>query len=160
MELQLLTASEEQLMQILWKLDSFYLKDIAVHYPEPKPHQNTISTFLKILTEKQFLTTEKEGRIFKYTVSVSKKNYRKFLVQKLLEQYFENSGSELLKSLLEDQVLSSNDLAGIVKVKVVPIVEENQPTKEETKISEFLDELIDKKKDKKDKKKKKSKKKK
>jgi BlaI family penicillinase repressor len=63
MKINHLTPSEEILMSILWKLDCAYMKDVIAHYPEPKPHQNTISTFIKILVEKEFLTTEKEGRI-------------------------------------------------------------------------------------------------
>ena len=67
MKINHLTPSEELLMQILWKLNAAYMKDVIEHYPEPKPHQNTISTFMKILVEKEFLSTEKEGRIFKLT---------------------------------------------------------------------------------------------
>lgn len=67
--------------------------------PEPKPHQNTISTFLKILVQKKFLTTAKEGRIFRYSVMVPKKNYSELLVQILVENYFENTPDLLLKTI-------------------------------------------------------------
>ena len=52
MKINQLTPSEELLMQILWKIEHAYMKDVIEHYPEPKPHQNTISTFMKILVEK------------------------------------------------------------------------------------------------------------
>ena len=55
MKIHPLTHSEELLMNILWKLNSAYMKDVMDAYPEPKPHQNTISTFMKILVE--LLTT-------------------------------------------------------------------------------------------------------
>ncbi len=39
-----LTKAEEQVMQVLWKLEKGYLKDIVEAMPEPKPHSNTVST--------------------------------------------------------------------------------------------------------------------
>ena len=41
-----LTTGEENLMKVIWDSHKIYLKDILSAYPEPKPHQNTISTFL------------------------------------------------------------------------------------------------------------------
>ena len=43
-----LTKTEEQVMQVLWKLQQGFLKDILENSPEPKPHSNTIATILKI----------------------------------------------------------------------------------------------------------------
>ena len=40
-----LTTGEENLMKVIWDSRKIYLKDILSAYPEPKPHQNTISTF-------------------------------------------------------------------------------------------------------------------
>ena len=52
--LKSLTSGEEQVMKIIWKLGPTYLKDIMLAFPEPKPHQNTVSTFLKNLVAKNF----------------------------------------------------------------------------------------------------------
>ena len=83
MKINYLTAAEENLMKLFWSLNSFYLKDVMEHHPEPKPHQNTVSTYLKILVEKGYLTTEKEGRIFKYSVAVPMEDYRNFLLKEV-----------------------------------------------------------------------------
>jgi len=155
MKINHLTPSEELLMNILWKLNSAYMRDVREHYPEPKPHQNTISTFIKILVEKEYLTTEKEGRIFKYTVAVPYEDYRRFLLQNFLQNYFNNSGSELLKILLEEKFLKTKDLQPYFEVKttVSPISEPEEP---QSTLSEFIAEITSgKKPKKKDKKKKK-----
>jgi BlaI family penicillinase repressor len=99
MKINHLTAAEEIVMKVLWNLDSAYMKDIIAEYPEPKPHANTVSTFLKILVEKSFLTTEKEGRIFRYRVAVPLEDYRKFLLDCLIENYYNNSPEELIHSI-------------------------------------------------------------
>jgi predicted transcriptional regulator len=39
-------------MQVLWKLEKGFLREIIDAMPAPKPHQNTVATLLKILVEK------------------------------------------------------------------------------------------------------------
>ena len=39
-----LTKAEEQIMQVLWKLDKAFLREIIDALPEPKPHNNTVAT--------------------------------------------------------------------------------------------------------------------
>ena len=152
MKINHLTPSEETLMQILWKLGSAYMKEVIEHYPVPKPHQNTISTFIKILVEKEFLTTEKEGRIFKYTVAVPFEDYRKFQLKNFLQNYFDDSGSEMMKTLLEENLLQFSELNQFFEIKTIlnPIMEHEE---RENPISDFIEEITSKKKSKKKKKK-------
>lgn len=59
-----LTPREEELMQIFWERGPLFVKDIVAGMPDPKPHTNTISTFVRILEEKDFsATTALESRI-------------------------------------------------------------------------------------------------
>jgi predicted transcriptional regulator len=54
-----LTKAEEQIMQILWKLEKAFLRDIMEAMPDPKPHNNTvalpgaIARFQKIFLKKE-----------------------------------------------------------------------------------------------------------
>lgn len=159
MKINQLTPSEESLMNIMWKLNSAYMREVIDKYPEPKPHQNTISTFMKILVEKDFLTTEKEGRIFKYTVAVPFEDYRKFILRNFLDRYFENSATNLTQLLMEDHLLKSSDFKQFFEIKTTlnPIVEKEDV---EDAITYFIEEITASKKEKKRKKKKKKKKKK
>lgn len=100
-----LTSGEENLMQIIWNSNASYLKDIMLAYPEPKPHQNTISTFLKNLVEKNYLSPSKEGRIHRYEVSVSRDNYRNVLVKNLIENFYNSSPNNLLQDLIENGLI-------------------------------------------------------
>ena len=97
MILQSLTASEEEIMQLIWNKEQIYFRELMDIFPEPKPHQNTVSTFLKILVDKNYLTTEKQGRINLYSPSIDFDEYKTFVLRRFLENYFENSGTELLK---------------------------------------------------------------
>ena len=154
MKINYLTAAEENLMKLFWSLNSFYLKDVMEQHQEPKPHQNTVSTYLKILVEKGYLTTEKEGRIFKYSVAVPMEDYRNFLLKEVAANFFDNSGKDILEFLFRENLLQKEDLREHFDLKI-----EIKPTKiKEPKLhiaEEILNPKKDKKKDKEKKKKKK-----
>ena len=96
-----LTSGEENLMQTIWNHNVAYLKDIMQVYPEPKPHQNTISTFLKNLVEKNYLKTILEGRIFRYETSVKIGDYRTFLLKNFIKNFYNSNPNELLLDLMD-----------------------------------------------------------
>jgi len=154
MKINHLTSAEENLMKLFWKLQNFYLKDVMEQHPEPKPHQNTVSTYLKILVEKGYLSTEKEGRIFKYSVIVPFEDYKKFLLKELSHNFFNDSGKEILEFLFNENLISQNDLRTYFDLKI-----EMKPVKIKEPKLEYAEEILNPKKDKKGKDKKKKKKK-
>ncbi|MCU7616462.1 BlaI/MecI/CopY family transcriptional regulator [Chryseobacterium sp. PBS4-4] len=154
MKINHLTSAEENLMKLFWDLNSFYLKDVMEKHPEPKPHQNTVSTYLKILVEKGYLSTQKEGRIFKYSVVVPYDEYKKFILRELTDNFFNNSGKEILEFLFKENLVSQNDLKEYFDLKI-----EMKPVKVKTPTLEYAEEILNPKKDKKGKDKKKKKKK-
>jgi BlaI family transcriptional regulator, penicillinase repressor len=62
-----LTKAEEGIMQVLWKLGSGFIRDVLEALPEPRPHQNTVATILKILVEKEFVAIKTFGRQHQYS---------------------------------------------------------------------------------------------
>ena len=154
MKINHLTAAEENLMKLFWSLNSFYLKDVMEQHPEPKPHQNTVSTYLKILAEKGYLTTEKEGRIFKYSVAVPMEDYRNFLLKEVAANFFDNSGKDILEFLFRENLLHKDDLREHFDLKI-----EIKPTKIKEPKLHIAEEILNPKKDKKKEKEKKKKKK-
>ena len=67
-----LTKAEEQIMQVIWKLDKAFLREIIEALPNPKPHSNTVATILKILIEKDFVAVTTFGRTHQYYPVVAK----------------------------------------------------------------------------------------
>lgn len=155
MKINELTISEENLMLVIWKLNSAYMKEIMENIAEPKPHQNTVSTFLKILVEKGFLDTKKEGRIFKYQVTVPFDDYKKYKLEHFVQTYFSGSAKELIDYISSEKMISKDDL------NANPTSESSKSLKKETNIDEiFPSKNLKKNKEKKEKSKKKNKKKK
>lgn len=110
-----LTKAEEQIMQMLWKLDKAFLREIIDALPEPKPHSNTVATIIKILTEKEFIGVKVFGRMHQYYPLVSKEAYSKTTMRTLVKGYFEGSFSTAVSFMVKENNLSINDLELLLK---------------------------------------------
>lgn len=105
-----LTKAEEQVMQVLWTLEQGFLKDIMEAMPEPKPHPNTVSTILKILVEKKFVSYEVQGRNNLYKPMISKTEYGRKSINQLVKGYFEGSAVKLVSQFVNDNKLRLEEL--------------------------------------------------
>lgn len=110
-----LTKAEEDVMQVVWKLEKAFLKDIVNEMPEPKPHQNTVATILKILVEKDFVGIEVFGRMHCYYPLVNKEVYSKGRVKSLVKKYYEGSFSNIVSSMVKENNLSIEELELLLK---------------------------------------------
>jgi len=105
-----LTKAEEQIMQTLWKLKTAYLKDILEALPEPKPHNNTVATLLKILITKEFVANEIHGRNHYYYPIVSKQDYTNGSINNIVENYFDGSFKEVVSFMIDKKKLKIKDI--------------------------------------------------
>jgi BlaI family transcriptional regulator, penicillinase repressor len=110
-----LTKAEEEIMQVLWKLEHAFLRDILDALPAPRPHQNTVATILKILVEKEFAGIEVFGRTHRYFPRISKEAYSKSTIKNVVRKYFEGSFSEAVSFMVKENNLSLEDLELLVK---------------------------------------------
>src|SRR2546428_5535649 len=97
-----LTKAEEQVMQVLWKLDKAFLREIVDAFPKPKPHQNTVATIIKILVEKEFVGINVFGRMHQYYPLISKEAYSKGTIKTLVKGYFGGSFSNAVSFMVKE----------------------------------------------------------
>lgn len=106
-----LTKAEERIMQVFWKLKKAFVKDIIEALPDdPKPPYNTISSVVRILEKKGYLGYTAYGKTHEYHPSVSKAEYRKMYMKKLLSGYFDNSPASLLSFMVKEENLSEDEI--------------------------------------------------
>ena len=110
-----LTKAEEQIMQVLWKLEQTFLREIVDEMPVPKPHQNTVATLLKILVEKEFVAVEVLGRQHRYSPLISKEEYSGKSIKQLAKNYFEGSFSNVVSYLVKENNISVDELEQLLK---------------------------------------------
>ena len=91
-----LTPAEEQVMLRLWKLEKASVKEIVALYNDPKPAYNTTSTIVRILEKKKFIRHKPVGRGHIYLPKISKEQYREYMADYLLHNYFDGERKEIL----------------------------------------------------------------
>lgn len=114
-ELKELTRAEEQIMQVLWKLNKAFVHDIIDQLPDPKPAYNTVSTIVRILVKKGFVDFKAYGKTHEYFPLISKDNYRSFFLQDVMGRYFGGSVESMLSFFAKDKNLTAKDLELIIK---------------------------------------------
>lgn len=105
-----LTEKEEEIMLRIWEFGPCSVKTIIEHLPEPKPHFNTVSTFVRILEQKGYVERkESESRGFLYYAKLPKSSYRKNVIRKLVSDYFGSSFS-MMSALVSDNEITPDQL--------------------------------------------------
>ena len=110
-----LTRAEEQVMQILWKLEKAFVKDIIDKIPEPKPAYNTISTIVRILERKGFVSHEAFGKTHRYFPLIGKNEYTKAYFKNFLSGYFGNSFQKMVSFFAKEDNMSLKELEKLMQ---------------------------------------------
>ena len=110
-----LTKAEDQIMQILWKLEKAFVKDIVEQMPSPKPAYNTVSTITRILEKKGFVGYKAYGKTHEYFPLVSKDKYTKFYLNNLVGGYFNGSIQSLVSFFASENKMDVNDIDQLLK---------------------------------------------
>jgi predicted transcriptional regulator len=109
-----LTKAEEQIMQVIWKMEKGFAKDILENIKEPKPAYNTVLTVVRVLVNKEFVGYKTYGKANEYYPLISKEEYTTKKISTLKKNYFNNSTKELLSFFMKESNLSLGDLDEIL----------------------------------------------
>ncbi len=116
-KLQELTKGELETMQIVWKLDGeFIVRDVHDLMPEPKPAYNTVSTMVRILDTKGFLTHRTLGHTNLYKAAVTKQEYTGTFMQGVLNSFFDGSVSRLVTFFSDNRNISVKEADEILNM--------------------------------------------
>jgi predicted transcriptional regulator len=107
---KLLTEAELELMNVLWRLREGSVNEVIAQLEGERAY-TTISTILRILEQKEFLTTRKEGRGHVYIPVLAKEEYEARTVKDMVDRVFEGAPVALARQLLRTENLSAKDLA-------------------------------------------------
>ena len=115
MEIQL-TKAEEQFTQILWELEEASVQEIIDQLPEPKPAYNTVSTIIRIVEMKDFVSHKAKGRGYIYFPLVSKSIYTNQSLQKIVDGYFGGSFKSMVSFFVNKNEVDFKELDTILKI--------------------------------------------
>ena len=107
-----LTAKEEEIMGFFWEKGPLFVKEMLAFYEEPKPHFNTLSTIVRGLEDKGFLSHHTYGNTYQYYAVVSEEDFRKRTLKNVISKYFNNSYLSAVSSLVKEEDISLEELKG------------------------------------------------
>ncbi|KPK86158.1 MAG: hypothetical protein AMS27_05705 [Bacteroides sp. SM23_62_1] len=123
-----LTKAEEQIMQILWKIKSGFVKDILEYTGKSKPAYNTVSTICRILEKKGFLGHKSYGNSHQYYPLISQENYTKQYLNNFLKNYFSNSFEKMVSFFSHQNKIDLTEAEKIIEI--MNGIKQNQQTDE------------------------------
>jgi len=116
MEIQL-TATELELMMILWRIGKGSVREIMDGLPEDRDLAYTsVSTIIRILEKKGIVTATKQGRGHIYHPVIEQSAYEKSSINSLVENVFKGAPLSMVKCLIEEEKFSKKDLLELQKL--------------------------------------------
>lgn len=110
-----LTNKEEEVMQALWKLEKGFVKDI-VQILKGNNHYNTISTIVRNLEEKGYVSHKAFGKTHQYYPTVSKESYTKKFMTIASQRYFNDSFKNMVSFFAKEEKISAEELREILEI--------------------------------------------
>lgn len=110
-----LTKAEEQLMQILWDIKQGFVKDVLEQLPVPKPAYNTVSTIIRTLEKKGFVSYKAYGKTHEYYPLVQKRAYQRFFLKNFINGYFGGSFKRMVSFFANEEEMDIQELEEILK---------------------------------------------
>ncbi|MBN2348262.1 MAG: BlaI/MecI/CopY family transcriptional regulator [Bacteroidales bacterium] len=86
-----LTKAEEEIMLILWRLKEAVVRDVMAQLEEPETPYTTVSTVIRVLEKKGFITHRAVGTTHIYYPLIQKKEYSRFQLKNFVTNYFNGS---------------------------------------------------------------------
>ena len=111
-----LTLKEEEVMKKLWSRSEMTAREIMEMYPEPRPHVNTVSTFLRILEEKGWVKHRAIGTTNLYRASFTEDEMGRKSMKSVVSKFFHGSMTGMISSLIKNQELSEEEIAELRKL--------------------------------------------
>ena len=112
--MQKLTNKEEEIMHILWKLKKAFVKEVMAEITEDQPHYNTLSTIIRNLEEKGYVSHNAFGNTHQYFPIVSIEDYRKGFMTNAIDNYFNSSYKNMVSFFAKEEKITASELREIL----------------------------------------------
>lgn len=111
-----LTKCELEIMQIIWEKDNVFLADIMEAIPEPRPAYTTVSTIIRVLVRKGFVSYKAYSKSHCYFAAITKEEYSFRLMKSLKRSFFGNSTSSMISFFTKKEELSQKEKDELIEL--------------------------------------------
>ena len=110
-----LTIKEEEVMNLFWEEGPLFVKQLVEKYPDPKPHFNTLSTYVRSLEEKGYLSHDALGSPYRYFPVITEEQYRNGNLKNVVRKYFDNSYLHVVSSLIKENDITVEEIRKLLE---------------------------------------------
>lgn len=110
-----LTHKEEEIMNLFWEKGPLFVRELRELYPDPKPHFNTLSTFVRNLEAEGFIVHNTYGPTYQYYAAVSKEDYNKFSLSSVVDKYFSKSYLSAVSAFVHEEKITIEELKELIR---------------------------------------------
>lgn len=111
-----LTEKEEELMRLFWQHGPMFVREVLEYLPEPKPHVNTVATFMRLLEKKGVLAHEAIGHNHRFYPTVSAEEYSRSALRSVISRYFNDSLHGAISALISDETLDDEEIRELIQL--------------------------------------------
>ena len=109
-----LSPKEEAIMDCFWQNGPMFVREVVECLEDPKPHFNTVSTFIRGLEAKGWLGHEQIGNSYRYFPLVEAAEYRDRSMRGLIDRFFGRSYIGFVSSLVKEEKISTDELRELI----------------------------------------------
>lgn len=109
-----LTEKETPIMNLLWERGPMFVREVVAAYPEPRPHFNTVSTQLRILEDKGFVSHNVVSGSFQYYAVAERQQFVERSFSEIVGSFFHNSYKAAVSALVAEEKISVDELRQII----------------------------------------------
>lgn len=111
-----LTQQEEEAMQLIWRNNGGFIKELLEFMPGGKMPYTTLASTVKNLERKGFVKGVKYANSYRYEPLVREESYKKQFISGFVNNYFESSYKELVSFFASEEKISADDLKEIISI--------------------------------------------
>jgi predicted transcriptional regulator len=109
-----LTAAELEMMNVIWRIGPCSVAQVVEQLlPQRELAYTSVSTIVRILEQKGFVTSVKEGRGHLYAAAIPKTDYQAMSLKQLVSNVFDDTPALLVQRLLDSKSLTATELTQI-----------------------------------------------
>ena len=111
-----LTPLEAVVMDVLWQISPATVRQVQAHLQAVRPMAyNTVLTVMRILRDKGYLQSARQGRLDVYRPRVSRQQVATSSLGEVLRRFFAGSAAALVSQLLSSEKVSRQEIEAIQK---------------------------------------------
>lgn len=104
-----LTAAELEIMQVIWASPGgASVHEVHAALGDDRAY-TTVATILKILEQKGFVTSAKQGRRFVFSATLQRPSYEAFSLRSIVQRLFGGEPAALVRRLIQSEPLSDTE---------------------------------------------------